>query len=322
MLGAFVARADWRDPSRRGARLTEVTYLHSMQTKIEGIRAVAPPRWRSLDGVVGVHWDAEAHAGASGYYISPDPRIMLFFNSVSDQVRAAHRQEDMGRNDRGLAKILFIPAGMPLWTRFTQRHRFSHLDLHLHQDRLMRYLTPTVGASQARATLKKPIELQESEPLTRLADLVTGELSGNGRNSAFAESLVGSIVIGLLEPEATASEARPAAGRLTQAQLNRLSAHFALIGEHRLTVAEMAEVVGLSESWFATVFRETTGKTPLQWQLQRRIEAAQALLGDASLTIADIAAQLGFSDQAHLTKVFRQVVGETPAAWRRGREDG
>lgn len=299
-----------------------MTYLHAMKTKIEGIRATAPPSWRSLDGVVGVHWDAEAHAGANGYYMSPDPRIMLFFNDVSDQIRATHRQEDIGKRERGLAKILFIPAGVPLWTRFTQRHRFSHLDLHLHHDRMMRYLAPTLGASQARAMLKKPIELQESEPLTRLADLVTGELSGNARNPAFAESLVGSIVIGLLEPEASTAEDRAAMGRLTQAQLNRLSAHFALNGERRLTVAEMAEIVGLSESWFATVFRETTGKTPLQWQLARRIEAAQALLGDASLTIADIAAQLGFSDQAHLTKVFRQVVGETPAAWRRQRETG
>lgn len=299
-----------------------MTYLHAMKTKIEGIRAISPPSWRSLDGVVGVHWDAEAHVGANGYYLSPDPRIMLFFNDVSDQIRATHRQEDLGRRDRGLAKILFIPAGMPLWTRFTQRHRFSHLDLHLHHDRMMRYLTPIIGSSHARAMLKKPIELQESEPLTRLADLVTGELSGTARNAAFAESLVGSIVIGLLEPAVSTVEGRAAMGRLTQAQLNRLSAHFALNGEQRLTVAEMAEIVGLSESWFATVFRETTGKTPLQWQLARRIEAAQTLLGDASLTIADIAAQLGFSDQAHLTKVFRQVVGETPAAWRRQRETG
>jgi len=41
------------------------------------------------------------------------------------------------------------------------------------------------------------------------------------------------------------------------------------------------------------------------------------LLGESDLPVASIAAQLGFSDQAHLTKVFRQIVGETPAAWRR-----
>jgi AraC-like DNA-binding protein len=35
------------------------------------------------------------------------------------------------------------------------------------------------------------------------------------------------------------------------------------------------------------------------------------------MSIADISAQLGFSDQAHLTKVFRSITGETPAVWRR-----
>ena len=87
-----------------------------------------------------------------------------------------------------------------------------------------------------------------------------------------------------------------------------------------LDVAEMAETVGLSESWFANVFKQTTGKTPLQWQLGKRIDLARKLLVESELTIADIAAQLGFSDQAHLTKAFRQIAGETPAAWRRVRQ--
>ena len=84
-----------------------------------------------------------------------------------------------------------------------------------------------------------------------------------------------------------------------------------------MTVADMAATVGLSESWFAAVFKQTTGQTPLQWQLAQRIARAQRMLAESALTVADVAAQLGFSDQAHLTRVFRQITGETPAAWRR-----
>lgn len=82
----------------------------------------------------------------------------------------------------------------------------------------------------------------------------------------------------------------------------------------------MAAVVGLSESWFASVFKQTMGITPLQWQLAKRVELTKKLLGESDLPVASIAAQLGFADQAHLTKVFRQIVGETPAAWRRMRQ--
>ena len=99
--------------------------------------------------------------------------------------------------------------------------------------------------------------------------------------------------------------------------MNKLTARVDASQDCRMTVGEMAATVGLSESWFATVFKQTTGKTPLQWLLARRIELVQKRLVEGELNLADIAAQLGFSDQSHLTKAFRQAVGETPAAWRR-----
>ena len=58
---------------------------------------------------------------------------------------------------------------------------------------------------------------------------------------------------------------------------------------------------------------------PHQWQTKTRVERAKQLLlkNDASLTA--IAVETGFSDQAHFTRVFRKVVGTTPAQWRRSR---
>jgi AraC family transcriptional regulator len=35
--------------------------------------------------------------------------------------------------------------------------------------------------------------------------------------------------------------------------------------------------------------------------------------------LRDIAAECGLADQAHLTRLFRKIVGESPAAWRRAR---
>lgn len=288
-----------------------------MQTRIEGIQAQQPPTWRSLDGIVGVHWEAEGDAGARGYYLSPDPRIVFFFNDVSSHIRVSDRPEEAEQGQRGIARVIYVPAGMPIWTSFANRHRFSHLDLHLHQDRLMRYIAPAIGSSAARTALKQPVELQDPGPLSALAGLVVDELSTDLRHPAFAENLVGGIVTGLLDLRVTEDLSVAGAGRLTKAHLNRLSAHFANCGGRRLSIREMADVVGLSESWFATVFRQTTQMTPLQWQLSRRIEMARMLLMDREMSIADISVQLGFSDQAHLTKVFRKVAGETPAAWRR-----
>ena len=275
----------------------------------------APVQWRQLDGLVSVLWEAESQRGANGYYLADDPRIMFFFNDVSSNVRISNRDDGLASGSRPMARAVYVPAGMPMWTSSRDTHRFTHLNLHLHKDRLLRYLMPSVGSSAAQAALRRPVEVQDVAAIEALAKLVADEIKSPAKHAVYAESLIGSIVAGLLDIPAEPPE--KAGGRLTQAQMNKLLFHIERLGDQRMTVAEMADTVGLSESWFAYVFKQTTGKTPLQWQLARRIDQAKRLLLEGDLPVASIAAQLGFSDQAHLTKVFRQVAGDTPAAWRR-----
>lgn len=292
-----------------------VSYWHSMTWRTEGIRVTAPVKWRCLDGIVSVFWEAESQAGANGYYLADDPRIMIFFNDVSSQVKISNRDSEFQSHFRPMTRAVYIPAGVPMWTSSSSMHRFSHLNLHLHKSRLLRFLQPSIGKSAAITAMRRPVEIQDLGAIETLAALLVDEVSNPTKHAVYAESLVGSIVTGLLDIPDLGSD--PSNGRLTQAQMNRLISHVDGLSDYRLTVAEMASTVGLSESWFANVFKQTTGKTPLQWQLGKRVDVAKTLLMGSEMAVADVAAQLGFSDQAHLTKVFRQIVGETPAAWRR-----
>ncbi|MTE00723.1 helix-turn-helix domain-containing protein [Paracoccus sp. YIM 132242] len=297
-----------------------MSYLHRMTCRTEGIRATVPVRWRGLDGMVGVFWQAEGQAGARGYYLSPDPRIVFFLDDVSSHILMSNRDNAMAGHGRPMMRALYVPAGVPLWSRFTGAHRFSHLDLHVHRDRLLRLLSPSLGASDALSVLRRPVEVQDVPALAALAGLLVDEVTRPARHPVFAESLAGSIATGLLDIPAQGRDR--ASGGLTPAQMRRLTAALTARPDRRMTVAEMAATVGLSESWFAAVFKQTTGHTPLQWQRGQRIAQAQRLLAETGLTLAEVAARLGFSDQAHLTRAFRQVAGETPAAWRRMRMAG
>ncbi|MGV1753366.1 helix-turn-helix domain-containing protein [Agrobacterium sp. CG674] len=298
-----------------------MTYLHSMTCFTDGIRVLGPAKWRGLDGLISVFWDAEGHAGATGYYLSPDPRIVIFFNDVSSHILMSNREDGAAEHYRPMKRAIYVPAGVPLWTSFTSFHRFSHVDIHLHKDRMLKYLAPSVGTSVALSALRRPVEIQDAKAVETLASLLVDELSTPTKHAAYAESLVGSIIANLLDLQEGETDDQ-ANARLTQAQLNKLISVVNTRADYRMTVSEMAETVGLSESWFANVFKQTTGKTPLQWQLSRRVGLAQNMLAESDLSVAAIAAQLGFSDQAHLTKTFRQVAGETPAAWRRMRRIG
>jgi AraC family transcriptional regulator len=295
-------------------------FWHSMDWRTEGIQVVAPPKWRQFDGLVSVYWEAESQPGAKGYYLADDPRIMVFFNDVSSRVRISNENGEFSGNYRPMTRAIYIPAGVPMWTTSKSLHSFSHLNLHMHRDRMLRFLSPSVGSSAAQAALRRPVEIQDLGAIETLAGLLVDEIAAPSRHGIYAESLVGSIVAGLLD--IPAGEEKPVTGRLTQAQLNKLVARIDARSDCRLTIAEMADIVGLSESWFANVFKQTTGKSPLQWQLAKRIELAKKLLLESDLPVAEVAIQLGFTDQAHLTKAFRQIAGETPAAWRRMRQAG
>jgi AraC-like DNA-binding protein len=53
--------------------------------------------------------------------------------------------------------------------------------------------------------------------------------------------------------------------------------------------------------------------------MRKRVEMAQELMLSTSEPLSSIALICGLSDQSHLTRWFRRVLGQTPAFWRRMR---
>jgi len=87
--------------------------------------------------------------------------------------------------------------------------------------------------------------------------------------------------------------------------------------EHPVQVDELAQQIPLSVSHFCRAFKETFGDTPHAYLIRLRLELAQETMLATDEPLSQIALASGFADQAHLSKQFRRVVGETPSAWRR-----
>ncbi len=86
--------------------------------------------------------------------------------------------------------------------------------------------------------------------------------------------------------------------------------------EGDLRLDELAREAGLSTSHFIRSFRESTGKTPYQFLLHRRVQRAQTLMRDPRASLAEIAKSSGFANQHHMARIFRWVTGLTPSAYR------
>jgi AraC family transcriptional regulator len=79
----------------------------------------------------------------------------------------------------------------------------------------------------------------------------------------------------------------------------------------------VARECGLSVGHFSNAFRRTLGIAPYKWLIEQRIALSKEKLRADGLSLSDVAIECGFSDQSHLTRIFRQAVGISPGAWRR-----
>jgi transcriptional regulator GlxA family with amidase domain len=82
---------------------------------------------------------------------------------------------------------------------------------------------------------------------------------------------------------------------------------------------DLAAIARLSQFHFNVAFRNSIGEAPHGYIIRRRVERAQGLMLSTEKPLSEVAAECGMADQAHFTRLFRRIVGESPAAWRRAR---
>lgn len=82
-------------------------------------------------------------------------------------------------------------------------------------------------------------------------------------------------------------------------------------------VKRLADVSGTSEAHFARSFKQAFGLPPHRYLLTRRIEQANTLLRDTEFSITDIAFATGWESVGTFGRIFRDVTGQSPSAFRK-----
>jgi transcriptional regulator GlxA family with amidase domain len=84
-----------------------------------------------------------------------------------------------------------------------------------------------------------------------------------------------------------------------------------------LDVPSLARVAHVSEAHFIRTFRATFGETPNRYLQRRRVERAMWLLRSTDRTVTDVCMAVGFSSLGTFSRVFADIVGESPSVYRR-----
>lgn len=84
-----------------------------------------------------------------------------------------------------------------------------------------------------------------------------------------------------------------------------------------LTLEDLAAEAALEPKYFCRVFRQITGRTPINYLNYYRVECAAELLCTTQGSITDIALECGFGDVSYFSRMFRRYKGQTPGQYRR-----
>ena len=133
-------------------------------------------------------------------------------------------------------------------------------------------------------------------------------------SQVLASELVRSMVSALAVRHGHPAPELKSKGGIAPDQMKALDAWLQAHIQNTLTVGLMAAQVGLSNAHFSREFKRSMGVTPWEYVVRLRLDGARAALL-RGISATNVALEFGFSDQSHLSRLFKLRFGTTPAAF-------
>ncbi|WP_271202150.1 helix-turn-helix domain-containing protein [Methylopila turkensis] len=281
-----------------------------MDARRDGITVLGGPRAHASEAGLVEVWRARCEAGARGDYVSLDPRLFIVLEPLAADIAL---DAGAGRVASRAVSASYVPAGAPVRLSVDFATDVRHLDVHFDPRRI----GPLDGPSSGRA--QEPRLMFADGRVQRFARL----LDAASRNpiavsSLYGDGLVAALVAAALSPAGDISRR----SALSDRQLKLAIDYIEELCAEPIRLQDLAQLTGLSETYFSHAFKAATGMPPHRWQLEARVRRAKTLLAEGDMSLIDVAITTGFSDQPHFTRVFKRFTGLTPLAWRAERRNG
>ncbi|MBD1872900.1 helix-turn-helix transcriptional regulator [Nodosilinea sp. FACHB-131] len=213
----------------------------------------------------------------------------------------------------GNGRVDIIPAFLSHWTNWNQEVEFSVIAI---CPTLLNQTTQelTQGKTELIPQFSIDDPVIQQLALALKTEIQTGCMSGR----LYGESLGTALAARLVQNYAVSKPALEfKANGLPRSQLKRVIDYIKANLAQDLSILDLASLTSMSESHFSRSFKQSVGIAPYQYLMQQRVERAKQLLRQQAISISDIALNCGFSNQTHLTKVFRQMTGVTPKVYQK-----
>ncbi len=244
------------------------------------------------------------------------PRLIIILEEVGGRVLISGEGNERGPDSRARGSHMsVIPAGMRAWQYSERVSMFRELVVEFKPTHILE----KVDEGFDPAALVVPRMMFCDSNLLRIAELMDSECQpGRPPDVLYGDSLSVALLVGLSRL-GRVSAAKIPRGGLVPWQLKRALEYLESHLCEQVSVKSLADLAQLSRSHFSRAFKASAGMTPQRWLRNAKVRRVQQLIVETGWPLAQIAVETGFADQAHLARVFRQVTGENPGAWRRKR---
>ena len=93
--------------------------------------------------------------------------------------------------------------------------------------------------------------------------------------------------------------------------------HLEQYGNNEKSMKEIADMCGVSISYFERLFKKYTGTTPIEYVNSRKIYQIKMMLQDDRMNLDQIAEKAGYCDSGYLCRVFKKQTGMTPGEYKK-----
>lgn len=242
------------------------------------------------------------------------PRHVLVVNLGSP----AEAQERLrGRQGHlGTGSLTILPAGAASTWHLDRQGEVRHLHLYL-PPALVHRVAAEAGVNPDTVELVDAIGTRDPQieaiALSLLAELRSDGLGGK----IYIESLANLLVVHLLRHHSSVKQpAPPREAGLARTTLRIVTTYIEDHLAEDLSLSDIAAVASLSPYHFAHLFKKSTGLSPHQYVIHRRVERAKLLLASTNWPLTYIAHNVGFANESHLAKHFKRLTGLSPKHYR------
>jgi AraC family transcriptional regulator len=269
-------------------------------------------RWTGIHATLA---DVRVHDHVEFELRAATPRLSVMLDQIGGRVTVAAGPGIAARGTAAANAISVIGAKCEARAHGSGTMFLRHLVIDIDGPAIARLLDEPVDLGRALTTR---LMLADERLMTICRRLGEECMSEEPANRLYTDGLA----VALLQRLAALTDLprEPIAkGGLAAWQLRRVLDHLNSHLADDVPVARLADMAGLSPSYFRQAFKVSTGMAPHQWLVEARCRRAKQLLIEKRMPLAEIALEVGFCDQAHFTRSFVRAVGVSPGAWRRER---